>query len=157
MTVDDLRDVDTYQSEEGKITEPQESGDADSEKEKPKGKNYVKTEQLSPKDLRNQPNDSDEAKEINDEEGDEPKEVSAYPPDPNSETQDIGDDDDLTTQDTNDSVDSEHEDKSNQDDSFDSAQGDRSLNILKTKPHKEPFEDSVSTVRMPVEEDEDKG
>ncbi|KAL6740315.1 hypothetical protein Aduo_013682 [Ancylostoma duodenale] len=157
MTVDDLRDVDTYQSEEEKITEPQESGDADSEEKKPKGKNYVKTERLSPNDLRNQPNDSDEAKEVSDEEGDEPKEVSAYPPDPNSEPQDIDDDDDLTTQDTNDSVDSEHEDKSNQDDSFDSDQVDRSLNILKTKPHKEPFEDSVSTVRMPVEEDEDKG
>ncbi|RCN31679.1 hypothetical protein ANCCAN_22531 [Ancylostoma caninum] len=158
MTVDDLRDVDTYQSEEEKMTEPQESGDKDSEEKKPKGKNYVKTERLSPKDLTNQPNDSDEAKEVSDEDGDEPKEVSAYPPNPNSEAQDNDDDDgDLTTQDTNDSFDSEHVDKSNQDDSFDSEQVDRSLNILSAKAHTEPFEESVSTVRMPVEEDEDKG
>ncbi|EYC46051.1 hypothetical protein Y032_0410g952 [Ancylostoma ceylanicum] len=157
MTVDDLRDVDTYQSDEDKKTEPEESRDGDDEQEKPKlGKNYVKTERLSPKDLKNQPDDSDEAKEVSDEDGDEPKEVSAYPPDPNSEPQDNDDDGDLT-QDNNDSFDSEHVDKSNMDNSFDSDQVDRSLNILDTKAHTEPFEESVSTVRMPVEEDEDKG
>ncbi|EPB70999.1 hypothetical protein ANCCEY_09904 [Ancylostoma ceylanicum] len=144
-------------SDEDKKTEPEESRDGDDEQEKPKlGKNYVKTERLSPKDLKNQPDDSDEAKEVSDEDGDEPKEVSAYPPDPNSEPQDNDDDGDLT-QDNNDSFDSEHVDKSNMDNSFDSDQVDRSLNILDTKAHTEPFEESVSTVRMPVEEDEDKG